>query len=115
MADGIVFFQSNNGVILTEGVDGVVAPKYFSHVLDRRTLQPFDTRFPRSHPLLVLVSFYFSVLLSCSVFVEEEEDEVPEITPKHFEDAVRNARRSVSDRDLQQYGQFAQNLQVRHR
>merc|ERR1719197_2067953 len=43
--------------------------------------------------------------------VEEEEDPVPEIMPKHFEEAVRGARRSVSDRDLQQYSTFAQTLQ----
>ena len=41
----------------------------------------------------------------------EEEDTVPEILPRHFEDAVRNARRSVSDRDLAQYSSFARNLQ----
>jgi transitional endoplasmic reticulum ATPase len=41
----------------------------------------------------------------------EEEDLVPEIMPKHFEEAVRNARRSVSDRDLAQYSSFAQTLQ----
>ncbi|OQS02919.1 cell division control protein 48 [Thraustotheca clavata] len=41
----------------------------------------------------------------------EEEDPVPEITAAHFEEAVRNARRSVSDRDLQQYSTFAQTLQ----
>mmetsp|Transcript_1511 Transcript_1511/g.2494 ORF Transcript_1511/g.2494 Transcript_1511/m.2494 type:complete len:811 (+) Transcript_1511:104-2536(+) len=41
----------------------------------------------------------------------DEEDLVPEIMPKHFEEAVRNARRSVSDRDLAQYSSFAQNLQ----
>ncbi len=41
----------------------------------------------------------------------EEVDEVPEILPKHFEEAVRNARRSVSDRDLAQYSSFAQTLQ----
>jgi len=35
----------------------------------------------------------------------------PEISPRHFEDAVRNARRSVSDRDLQQYSSFAMTLQ----
>jgi transitional endoplasmic reticulum ATPase len=43
--------------------------------------------------------------------VEEEEDMVPEILPQHFEDAMRNARRSVSDRDLAEYSQFAANLQ----
>jgi transitional endoplasmic reticulum ATPase len=41
----------------------------------------------------------------------EEEDLVPEIMPRHFEEAVRNARRSVSDRDLAQYSSFASNLQ----
>merc|ERR1712071_450862 len=42
---------------------------------------------------------------------EEEEDTMPEILPKHFEAAVRQARRSVSDRDLAQYASFAQTLQ----
>jgi len=41
----------------------------------------------------------------------EDEDLVPEILPRHFEEAVRGARRSVSDRDLAQYSSFAQNLQ----
>ena len=42
---------------------------------------------------------------------DEDEDLMPEILPKHFEFAVRNARRSVSDRDLAQYASFAQTLQ----
>lgn len=42
---------------------------------------------------------------------DEEEDTMPEILPKHFEAAVRQARRSVSDRDLAQYASFAQTLQ----
>lgn len=42
---------------------------------------------------------------------EDTDDLVPEITPRHFEEAVRNARRSVSDRNLQQYSTFAQTLQ----
>merc|ERR1711887_3205 len=42
---------------------------------------------------------------------DEEEDMMPEILPKHFESAVRQARRSVSDRDLAQYASFAQTLQ----
>jgi transitional endoplasmic reticulum ATPase len=41
----------------------------------------------------------------------DEDDSVPEILPRHFEEAVRNARRSVSDNDLAQYSRFAQNLQ----
>jgi transitional endoplasmic reticulum ATPase len=36
---------------------------------------------------------------------------MPEILRKHFEAAVRHARRSVSDRDLAQYASFAQTLQ----
>jgi transitional endoplasmic reticulum ATPase len=43
--------------------------------------------------------------------VEVDDDLVPEILPSHFEDAVRNARRSVSDRDLAEYSSFANNLQ----
>lgn len=42
---------------------------------------------------------------------DEDEDTMPEILSKHFETAVRNARRSVSDRDLAQYASFAQTLQ----
>jgi transitional endoplasmic reticulum ATPase len=42
---------------------------------------------------------------------DEVEDLMPEILPKHFEVSVRNARRSVSDRDLAQYASFAQTLQ----
>jgi transitional endoplasmic reticulum ATPase len=41
----------------------------------------------------------------------EEEDLMPEIMPRHFEESVRQARRSVSDRDLAQYSSFAVNLQ----
>lgn len=41
---------------------------------------------------------------------EDDEDLMPEILPKHFEAAVRQARRSVSDRDLAQYASFAQTL-----
>lgn len=41
----------------------------------------------------------------------EDDDLVPEIVARHFEDAVRNARRSVSDRDLAQYSSFAVGLQ----
>merc|ERR1712137_12072 len=42
---------------------------------------------------------------------DEDVDTMPEILPRHFEHAVRNARRSVSDRDLAQYASFAQTLQ----
>ena len=41
----------------------------------------------------------------------EEYDDVPEITKRHFEMAMSEARRSVSDADLLKYGSFAQNLQ----
>merc|ERR1711918_274626 len=41
----------------------------------------------------------------------EEEDLVPEIMPRHFEEAVRGARRSVSDRDLAQYSSYAMTMQ----
>ncbi|TRM58755.1 P-loop containing nucleoside triphosphate hydrolase protein [Schizophyllum amplum] len=41
----------------------------------------------------------------------EEEDPVPEITVEHFEEAMKFARRSVSDQDIRRYEMFAQNLQ----
>ncbi|CAG8660413.1 7416_t:CDS:2, partial [Racocetra fulgida] len=42
---------------------------------------------------------------------EDEEDPVPEITMVHFEEAMKYARRSVSDSDIRRYEIFAQNLQ----
>jgi transitional endoplasmic reticulum ATPase len=44
---------------------------------------------------------------------EEMDDFLPELLPRHFEEAVRQARRSVSDRDLAQYQSFAASLQQR--
>jgi transitional endoplasmic reticulum ATPase len=41
---------------------------------------------------------------------EDVSDEVPEITSVHFEHAMQSARRSVSDRDLAKYSQFAVSL-----
>jgi len=41
----------------------------------------------------------------------EEEDSVPFITRAHFEEAMKFARRSVSDNDIRKYEMFAQNLQ----
>ncbi|KAF8155075.1 P-loop containing nucleoside triphosphate hydrolase protein [Pholiota molesta] len=43
--------------------------------------------------------------------VEEEEDPVPQITKDHFEEAMKYARRSVSDQDIRRYEMFSQNLQ----
>lgn len=44
---------------------------------------------------------------------EEEEDPVPELTRAHFEEAMKFARRSVSDNDLRKYEMFAQGLKQR--
>lgn len=41
----------------------------------------------------------------------EEEDPVPEITRDHFEEAMKFARRSVSDNDIRKYEMFSQTLQ----
>ncbi|CAK5065193.1 unnamed protein product [Meloidogyne enterolobii] len=42
---------------------------------------------------------------------EADEDPVPELTRKHFEEAMKFARRSVSDNDIRKYEMFAQTLQ----
>ena len=41
----------------------------------------------------------------------DEDDPVPEITRGHFEEAMKFARRSVSDNDIRKYEMFAQTLQ----
>nr|CDS29022.1 transitional endoplasmic reticulum atpase [Hymenolepis microstoma] len=43
--------------------------------------------------------------------MEAESDPVPEITRNHFEEAMRFARRSVTDNDIRKYEMFAQTLQ----
>lgn len=41
----------------------------------------------------------------------DEDDPVPEIIRAHFEEAMKYARRSVSDNDIRKYEMFAQTLQ----
>merc|ERR1719222_1465077 len=43
--------------------------------------------------------------------METETDPVPEITRVHFEEAMKFARRSVSDNDIRKYEMFSQTLQ----
>lgn len=40
MEDGIVFYRSENNVILTEGINGTLSNKYFDKVVDRATNKP---------------------------------------------------------------------------
>ncbi|KAL1925285.1 uncharacterized protein VTP21DRAFT_168 [Calcarisporiella thermophila] len=50
---------------------------------------------------------------SADAMMEDDQDvvdPVPEITREHFEEAMRYARRSVSDNDIKRYEMFAQNL-----
>ena len=35
LADGIPFYVAANGVVLTEGVDGVLPARYFARITDR--------------------------------------------------------------------------------
>ncbi|KAK2993202.1 hypothetical protein RJ640_005170 [Escallonia rubra] len=42
---------------------------------------------------------------------EDDVDDVPEMKPAHFEEAMKYARRSVSDADIRKYQAFAQTLQ----
>ncbi|CAF5229417.1 unnamed protein product, partial [Rotaria magnacalcarata] len=41
----------------------------------------------------------------------DERDPVPEIRRDHFEEAMKSARRSVSDNDIRKYELFVQTLQ----
>ena len=43
--------------------------------------------------------------------VDDEEDELSEVCKRHFEEAMRFARRSVSDQDIKKYEMFSQTLQ----
>ncbi|CAH8602718.1 unnamed protein product [Dicrocoelium dendriticum] len=43
--------------------------------------------------------------------MDDESDPVPEITRRHFEEAMRYARRSVTENDVRKYEMFAQTLQ----
>ena len=40
------------------------------------------------------------------------DNQVPEIRKEHFEEAMRFARRSVTDSDIRKYEMFAQKLQT---
>jgi len=42
MKDGIEFFLSDNKVVLSNGIDGVIAPKYFKSVVDTATGKEMD-------------------------------------------------------------------------
>lgn len=44
--------------------------------------------------------------------VEDNEDENPEITRRHFNEAMKHARRSVSDADIRKYEMFSHTLQT---
>lgn len=44
------------------------------------------------------------------VEMEEEEELVPELTKAHFEEAMRSARRSVTDVEIRRYEAFAQSM-----
>lgn len=42
---------------------------------------------------------------------EDKVEEVAEIKASHFDEAMKSARRSVSDADIRKYQAFAQTLQ----
>jgi O-acetylhomoserine/O-acetylserine sulfhydrylase-like pyridoxal-dependent enzyme len=41
---------------------------------------------------------------------DDVDDPVPELTKRHFEEAMANARRSVSDVEIRRYEAFAQRM-----
>lgn len=55
-----------------------------------------------------------TIVLFSNIFLYsqlDDDDPVPEITRAHFEEAMKFARRSVSDNDIRKYEMFAQTLQ----
>ncbi len=44
--------------------------------------------------------------------MDADDEETPEIRKDHFEDAMKFARRSVTDNDIRKYEMFAQKLQT---
>ena len=44
--------------------------------------------------------------------MDDDYDPVKEITKDHFEEAMRFARRSLSDSDIRRYERFAESLQL---
>jgi transitional endoplasmic reticulum ATPase len=53
-----------------------------------------------------MVNFFVLSLLQ-----DDERDSVPEVRRDHFEEAMKFARRSVTDNDIRKYEMFAQTLQ----
>ena len=53
----------------------------------------------------------FQFITSHICFQEDDYDPVPEISRDHFEEAMKFARRSVTDNDIRKYEMFAQTLQ----
>jgi len=49
--------------------------------------------------------------MSLIAWKDDDYDPVPEITRVHFEEAMKFARRSVTDNDIRKYEMFAQTLQ----
>ena len=47
----------------------------------------------------------------CLYLQDDDYDPVPEIRRDHFEEAMKFARRSVTDNDIRKYEMFAQTLQ----
>ena len=43
--------------------------------------------------------------------IDNDEDDDSEVEKRHFEEAMKFARRSVSDQDIKKYEMFAQTLQ----
>merc|ERR1712204_45959 len=43
--------------------------------------------------------------------VDDGSEDIAEVTKKHFEEAMKFARRSVSDQDIRKYEMFSQTLQ----
>ena len=43
--------------------------------------------------------------------IDDDDDELSEVCKRHFEEAMKFARRSVTDQDIKKYEMFSQTLQ----
>ena len=81
---------------------------FFAVLYSAPTSPQYDREWFQSSSCLDINSI---CLQGAAMDVDDDDDPVPEITKKHFEESMKFARRSVSDNDIKKYEMFSQTLQ----